>query len=233
MSKGSELYELQETDLDIEAKREALYSVESRFGEREALLEARAAIEREQERLAELERNQRRGEWEVDDRRTRTALLEEKLYGGSVRSPKELASLQEQVEHLKRTRKTLEDSVLDIMARAEAAQIEVATGSKDLERIEKEWREEQEALSREKDELVGALATLEQKRKDIVSRIDSASLELYQSLRAKRQGRAVAKVEQGMCQGCRIILPMNELQRARMGQQLVQCSSCQRILYVS
>lgn len=233
MSRARQLYELQGVDLEIEARREALVRVESRLGQSGALVEIRAALAREEESLAELERSQRLGEWEVEDLRSKAALLEQKLYGGSVRNPKELVSLQQQVEHLKKTKRRQEDSVLDIMTQVEAAQSRVATIRRELERMEGNWREEQSSLSREQAELTASLASLEQRREDLVARIDGASLELYQDLRGKRQGRAVAKVEQGMCQGCRIVLPMTELQRARIGQELVQCSSCQRILYVS
>jgi len=232
VSKGSQLYELQEVDLEIDAKREALSLVESRLGESEALAEARISLARDEEHLAELQRGQRLGEWEVEDLHAKTALLEGKLYGGSVKSPKELASLQEQVGNLNRRRMAQEDKVLDIMTEVEALQKSLTTRTGEVERIEESWREEQASLSREGAQLSDALATLDRKRKDTISRIDEASLELYQSLRKKRQGRAVAKVEQGMCQGCRIVLPMNELQRARIGQELVQCSSCERILYV-
>jgi hypothetical protein len=232
VSKGRQLYELQEVDLEIEAKREALSLVESRLGESEALAEARISLAREEEQLAELERSQRLGEWEVEDLRAKTALLEGKLYGGSVKSPKELASLQGQAEHLNRRKRGLEDKVFDIMTEVEALQKRLTIKSSEAERMEENWREEQASLSREHAELSDALATLDRKRNDLTSRIDEASLELYQTLRKKRQGRAVAKVEQGMCQGCRIVLPMSELQRARMGQELVQCSSCERILYV-
>jgi len=231
--RGRQLYELQEVDLEIEAKGEALARVESRLGEREALDEARAALSRERERLAELETSQRLGEGEVEDLRAKTALLEGKLYSGSVRNPKELTGLQEQVEHLKKRGRGQEDALLDIMTDVEAVQQRVNSKSRELERMEKSWREEQNSLSREQAELRAALATLEQRRKELIVRIDSASLELYQTLRVKRQGRAVAKVERGMCQGCRIVLPMTELQRARMGEEIVQCSSCERILYVS
>jgi len=231
--RGRQLYELQEVDLEIEAKGEALARVESRLGEREALDEAHAALSRERERLAELERSQRLGEGEVEDLRAKTALLEGKLYSGSVRNPKELTGLQEQVEHLKKRGRGQEDALLDIMTDVEAVQQRVNSKSRELERMEKSWREEQNSLSREQAELRAALATLEQRRKELIVRIDSASLELYQTLRVKRQGRAVAKVERGMCQGCRIVLPMTELQRARMGEEIVQCSSCERILYVS
>lgn len=233
MIRGRQLYELQEVDLEIEAKGEALARVESRLGEREALDEAHAALSQERERLAELETSQRLGEGEVEDLRAKTALLEGKLYSGSVRNPKELTGLQEQVEHLKKRGRGQEDALLDIMTDVEAVQQRVNSKSRELERMEKSWREEQNSLSREQAELRVALATLEQRRKELIVRIDSASLELYQTLRVKRQGRAVAKVERGMCQGCRIVLPMTELQRARMGEEIVQCSSCERILYVS
>lgn len=227
------MYELQEVDLGIEAKREALSLAENRLGESQALAEARVLLAQEEESLAELQHNQRLGEWEVEDVRAKAALLEERLYAGSVKNPKELASLQSQVENLKRRRRELEDKVLDIMTEAETMQKRLSTTSAEAERIEGKWREEQASLSREQAELSTALAALDQKRKDLISRIDAASLELYQVLKDKRQGRAVAKVEQGMCQGCRIVLPMSELQRARMGQELVQCSSCERILFVS
>jgi hypothetical protein len=233
LSKGRQLYELQELDLEIEAKREALAHVESRLGESDALLQASAALATEKEHLAELERSQRLEEWGVEDLGAKVALLEEKLYGGSVKNPKELTSIQEQVEHLKRRRREQEDKVLDIMTEVESVQKKITMKRRELEGMEERWRQEQAELSQEQAKLSAALATLEQKRKDLVSKIDAASLELYRSLRAKRQGRAVAKVEQGMCQGCRIVLPMTELQRARIGQGIVQCSSCERILYVS
>ncbi|MDI6814491.1 MAG: hypothetical protein QMC90_00160 [Dehalococcoidales bacterium] len=41
----------------------------------------------------------------------------------------------------------------------------------------------------------------------------------------KQRGTAVAKVEQGLCRGCRISLSTAKLQQARSGS-LVQCSSC-------
>ena len=45
--------------------------------------------------------------------------------------------------------------------------------------------------------------------------------------------RAVARVLQHSCQGCRVTIPTSEEQRARLSSELVFCSSCGRILYVS
>jgi len=228
-----QLYELQEVDLDIEAKRGALASVEGRLGESVAIVEARAALAKEQERSTELETAQRLVEWEVDDLRSKAALLEHKLYGGSVKNPKELVDLQEQVEHLKKATRDGEDRVLDIMAEMEATQARMGASTKELTRMEENWLQEQSHLSQERIDLNASLSGLEQKREELMSRIDSAGLELYHNLRGKEHGRAVAKVEQGMCQGCRIVLSMSELQRVRRAQELGQCSSCERILYLS
>ncbi len=233
MSKGRQLYELQEVDLEIESKREALAHIESRLGQSQVVDEARARLASEKKRLDELSASQHEGEWVVEDLRTKVATLEGKLYGGSVSNPKELAGMQEQVQHLKKRGREEEDKVLDIMTEVEASKETVAVTGREVDTLEKEWQREQAELSRERDEVTAALATLEQRRQDLVSRVDAASLKLYEELRTKRQGRAVAKVEQGMCQGCRIVLPTRELQRARGSQDLVQCGSCERILYVS
>ncbi|MFC2072406.1 C4-type zinc ribbon domain-containing protein, partial [Chloroflexota bacterium] len=48
----------------------------------------------------------------------------------------------------------------------------------------------------------------------------------------KQKGTAIANVEQGICRGCRILLPITELQRAR-SSSLVRCSSCGRILFLA
>jgi predicted nucleic acid-binding Zn-ribbon protein len=233
LSKGKQLYDLQEIDLEMDAKRDALSEVMSRLDDSEVVDQSRLSLARDEERLADLERSQRELEREVEDLQAKAAVSEDRLYGGTVKTPKELASLQEQVANLKRRMKDLDDKTLDIMDEVEAVQQQVSSKRQKLAKVEEKWQEEQASLSHKRAELNSALAALEQKRKDLASKLDKASLELYQALRRIRQGRAVAKVEQGVCQGCRITLPMSELQRAKIGQELVQCSSCERILYMS
>ncbi len=233
MSKGKQLYELQEVDLEIDAKRERLTQVMGRLGESEVLDEAHLSLARDEEKLVELQRIQREVEREVEDLQAKAAVATDKLYGGTVKNPKELSSLQEQLSNFRRKIGDGDDKTLDIMSEVEAAQKNVSVKRSEVAKIEEGWQAEQASLSQEQTELSAALSTLEQKRKELASKLDTVSLELYEDIRQKRQGRAVAKLERGMCQGCRIALPMSELQRARMGQELVQCGSCERVLYVS
>ena len=233
MSKGKQLYELQEVDLEIDAKRETLTQVMGQLGESEVLDEAHLSLARDEEKLVELQRIQREVEREVEDLQAKAAVATDKLYGGTVKNPKELSSLQEQLSNFRRKIGEGDDKTLDIMSEVEAAQKNVSVKRSEVAKIEEGWQAEQASLSQEQTDLSAALSTLEQKRKELASKLDTVSLELYEDIRQKRQGRAVAKLERGMCQGCRIALPMSELQRARMGQELVQCGSCERVLYVS
>ena len=98
--------------------------------------------------------------------------------------------------------------------------------------MEREWQGRQAELSKEQASIKATVDTLNQKLQELLPHIERADLEIYQALRISKQGKAVARVEQGMCQGCRISLPSNQLQLVRAGNRLVQCGSCQRIIYM-
>ena len=225
------MYDLQQIDLDLEKKTEALSQVESQLSHNEALTEARAEVERKRENLAELEKKEITAEWVVDDLEAKAGPLQEKLYAGSVKNPKELMSLQHQVEQLKSQIREEEDKTLEIMSQVEALRKEIASRAAEVKKLEEEWQKRQEQLLVEQAELRTTIDVAKEKRDELAATVESAHLELYEILRARKQGQAVAGIEQGRCQGCRITLPVSELMRARMGE-LVQCDSCGRILYL-
>jgi predicted nucleic acid-binding Zn-ribbon protein len=156
--------------------------------------------------------------------------FEKDLYSGRIRIPKELSSLQQEVSMLKSRRAELEDKALVIMEEADQTREEVSTLISELNAIEADWTANQDTLKQSIEHERGSLAELTEKRQVFIRDVDAASLQLYQTLR-KQKGSAVARVEQGICRGCRISLPVNELQNVRSGR-LIQCSSCARILYL-
>jgi predicted nucleic acid-binding Zn-ribbon protein len=233
MNKAKQLYELQEVDLEIQHKAEVLTQVKGQLGKDDDLVAARSAIDTAKKHLADLEHQQKTEDWELDDLGSKIAAVEKKLYGGSMKNPRELTGFQQDLEMLKAQRGEREDKLLAIMMDVETAQHDVSRKSSEFAAVEKDWNGNQQKLSNQQTELEAELAKLEQKRELIVGQTDSASLGLYEEMRRARQGLAVAKVMQGRCQGCRISLPMSDQQRARMGHELVQCSNCGRILYLS
>jgi predicted nucleic acid-binding Zn-ribbon protein len=229
----AELYALQDLDQALEAKRAALADAQSRLGEPEELAEVRRTVIERQEGLRTAEKRFKEQEWEADELRHKIEPVEQRLYQGNVQNPKELEDLERDVESLKRRRSDLEDKALEAMEVLEQAQQALDAAQRELQELTQSSGAEQEELHGRQASLKDEIALLEQQRAEQATRIEGSSLQLYDRLYAVRQHRPVAKVEGGACQGCRISLPMNLLHRARSGGDLVQCSSCERILYVS
>ena len=230
MSVVKQLYQLQEVDLEIESNEQTLAQIASQLGESQAVVKARTELKSKQQHLEELGQQQHSAEWEIEDLVNKLSTAEGKLYSGRIKDPKELTNLQHEVEGLRGRRSQLEDKALEIMDQVEISTASVTTLTNELKTLEAEWHSQQQQLSTDMERLKAALSNLKNKRQLLSAEIDPETVEFYQALK-KQKGQAVAKVEQGVCRGCRILLPTTELQRAR-GDSLVQCSSCGRILFL-
>ncbi len=231
MSVTKQLYQLQEIDLELESNEQALRQISSQLGESEAVVGTRNKLAVEHQRLEELKREQRSIEWEIDSITSKLTTVEEELYSGRIRNPKELANLEHETSGLKAKRDQLEDKALEIMEQVESATKNVNTLDSELKALETEWQGQQQQLSSQLEQVKTMLSNLKHKRQQLTAEIDPQVVEVYHQIK-KQRGTAVARVEQGICHGCRISLPVTELQRART-DSLVRCSSCGRILFLA
>ena len=230
MGVTKQLYQLQEVDLELESNEQALRQMVSQLGESQAIVRVQTKLSMEQQQLDDLAHQQRSAEWEIDDLVNKLTAVEEQLYSGRIRNPKELTNLQHEVEMLKTKRDQMEDKALEIMGQVELASASAAATSSEFKKLEAEWQSQQQQLSADIEALKSKLSDLKRKRQLLSAEIDPQAIEVYDKLR-KQKGQAVAKVEQGICRGCRISLPFSELQQVRSGN-LVHCSSCGRILFL-
>lgn len=232
MTRSIDLFELQEADL-------AAAVAEQRLAEISLEMETDPDVSELESRLADLELQLQQARVEqhaadetVEDLRAATRSLEQKLYSGSVKIPKELKSLQDDTLSHQKQLAAAEDRSLAALASVEQVATALA-GAREERAAQVQGRHEQlERLTTEQEELTALVARLQSERARRAERIDRSDLALYERLRRARGGRAVAKVERGTCQGCRIGLPTTIFQRARSGLKIVQCTSCERILYV-
>jgi predicted nucleic acid-binding Zn-ribbon protein len=231
MSIAKDLYRLQELDLALEANTQAQKRVSGQIGESQIIIKSRVKLAEEQKNLENLTAQQKSAEWETDDLTTKIKDIEKKLYGGKIFNSKELSSLQQETEEIKKRRSALEDKSLGLMDQVELTRKAIVSSKDELAKLEIQWQTQQQQLAAEMVQLKAAQTTLEEKRKQIAGLFDADTLFTYQELR-KRKGLAVAKVEQGICQGCRITLPNTDLQRAK-GGGIVRCSSCGRIIFLA
>ena len=159
--------------------------------------------------------------------------MEGKLYGGSITNLRELEGYEKEASFLRGQLQERDDALLEMMMVLEEAQEKLQSLEDDCRQAKEGWHISQAALTQERKRLEEMLPTLEARRQGLVSYVSQQELKLYEALRLSKGGQAVAKVERGLCRGCRMALPTHQLQRARQGRETVLCNSCGRILYVS
>lgn len=226
------LYELQELDGESGGLTQRLSVVDNSLGNRTSINSMENSVDQKAGHVQKLEGIRLDSEMAVDSGRAKIEEVEGKLYGGSVKNPRELQDLDRELKGLKETLQSLEDKVLESLVILEQAQEEHTTESGQLEIAKSAWAQEQEHLVHEKEGLLLRLGRLDTKRKKAAQQLEPKELQLYERLRVAKGGQAVALVERGLCRACSMALATHQLQRARSGRESVLCGTCGRILYV-
>lgn len=227
-----EILALQSLDDEAAALKAALADVDRRLQGDEELSEARRALALVEEQADALRQDQRRVEAEVEALSDRIAREEKRLYDGSIHNPKELSSLQHDVETQKASRVRFEDELIDVLDRAEAAARERQSALRLVQQREGRWQQQQQALRHESNRLHDAIARAEAKRELQKSRLNPRAVHLYEDLRRRKGGMAVARISANACTGCRVGLPDAVRRRALSASDVAQCPNCERILAI-
>jgi predicted nucleic acid-binding Zn-ribbon protein len=229
MTEGADLYRLQGLDSEGDKKRRRLAEVEAALSESKELQQARQAVECAEKQVRKWAVKQRDLELEVQGLVDKTSRDEQRLYSGVIRNPKELEDLQAEVASLKRRRQQLEENLLEMMLEREDAETAQARAQSHLDEVQADWTTRQADLIGERDELQAGLAEIEQVREALLPSVDAGDLRIYEALRRRKGGVAVALLRDGTCGACGVgISPSLEWQ-LRQGK-LAPCSNCERIL---
>jgi predicted nucleic acid-binding Zn-ribbon protein len=232
VSQVTSLRTLQELDDEVARLRSALDDVERRLQGGESLDRARAAFESVDAELNAARREQRRLDGEIGVLNARIQPEEKRLYDGSVRNPKELGNIQHELELLKDQRSKLEDQLFEVLSRIESLEADHAAATSDLSRAQAAWEAEKRSLQGQAATLVAALTRAEARREAQKLTVPPVALHLYEDVRRRKGGLAVAHIQGSMCTGCRVTIPEAIRRRAFQPDQLAQCPNCERILYV-
>jgi predicted nucleic acid-binding Zn-ribbon protein len=230
MSLASRLYQLQSTELQLRDQRRRLQETIDRLDHNEELAAAERESASAQGRLKAAEKLQRELEWEVNDLNSRIRDLNDRLYGGSVRNPKELLSLEQDVQSVKKHLAGKEELLLEAMGESESIEVEATSLREQVGKLRGAWDEEKVELERLRETLETEVQHLIETRLAIRQEIGPAAAQRYDQI-AQAKGVAVVKVEQGRCKGCNLTVPAGQWQRARAGE-MVECGSCGRLIYV-
>lgn len=231
MSQAKRLFELQQTEQSIQSRQKQLEEFNHRIAANEAFEKASSELAAAEKDLSDFEAQYRDLDLEAEGLRGNIAQINEKLYGGRIKNPKELLGFEQESEMLKSGLRKKDDVLLELMEKIEACKADLVVLRDKFSAARRNWDVEKEELGRQTLEIKKELDELVGKRGDLMNALDRAALGSYESIKGNR-GLAVVKVEQGRCLGCRVSLSVSELQRVR-GENIVVCSNCGRILYLS
>lgn len=228
--------------LDLQADDTRLSQIAHRrrtLPEAQALAELDERIQRTADELvaaetivSDLEEELERSEADVEQVRERSRRDQELLDSGSIGDPKQLTSLQHELQSLARRQSELEDVELEVMERVEGARAAVTHLVAERDRLQAERAVLSETVDRLVAELDVEQAAVEADRADVATQIPADLLALYEKIRVDHGGVGAAHLHRGSCQGCRLELPPNELERLRAAapDAVVRCEECRRIL---
>jgi predicted nucleic acid-binding Zn-ribbon protein len=164
--------------------------------------------------------------------RTRRARDEERLASGVITVAKQLEELQHEVATLTRRQSDLEDSELEVMERAEAAQavLDALTGQRDA--LLADADKAAEARDAAFVEIDAEIARTAAERGEMAATFPADLLALYDKLRAENGGVGAGPIERGRCGGCRLDLMNNEKAdiRAASVDEVLRHDECGRIM---
>ncbi len=231
MRKIDLLRNLQELDSALDNVRQELEECRVRLGDDSELVPLRQDLETARKQLHDLRREGKELDDEIESRSAKRRTDETKLYGGSIKNPKELGSLSQEVDMEKQQISRLEDQALLNMEALENASAAESAAAQKFATSDQEWKSEQAVLESRCSALTTQEADLSNRREAAASQLDDATLRTYDRIRRMR-GVAVVPIERGACQGCRVSLSSIVTQRARSSDDLITCQSCGRILFL-
>jgi predicted nucleic acid-binding Zn-ribbon protein len=209
-----------------------LQEAEGGLGETEDLRQARADLQREESGLTTLRTRVRDLELEVKGLNGKASATEKRLYGGEVRNPKELASLQADLASLRARRDSLEDAILAGLTEMDEREARLRELRGRWQAVQSAWEVRQGELQASVSALRAQLVELDERIARLRAALPASLLEVYDEACRKKGGRGIAAIRGGLCEGCRVSVPTSIVQQVRGGEQIHRCTSCGRILCV-
>ena len=224
------LIALQNLDLQIRALEARLARIPVEVAELEKeIATERGNLQAAENRLSESQKQRRALEGEL-------ATLEGTLskYKGQlmqVKTNEEYKAMQRQIDHVQADVGQKEEQILLGMEESEGLQEKIKTRQKELAEGQKRVHSMEADLESEESRLRAELENQKGQREDLFRSIDPDLLAQYRKVAGARSGVAMAEAKDEHCQVCHVRLRPQVYGEIRIGDRILRCDNCGRILY--
>ncbi len=224
------LIDLQNLDQGISDFEKALTAIPNQIQSATAEMAALTKeIEQAREVIASMQKSQKQLQADVQTENDHMAKTKTKL--PLVKTNKEYTAIVTEIESVKEKVSAIEDKELEIMESLEVKESEIPAIEarfKEEESTFKEYKAKKEAESvRVKQELEDA----RDKRQGLLHTVSPEWAKNYNKITSHRDGVAVVRLLENVCQGCfQVVLPQVVIE-VKMGNEIHPCPHCSRFLF--
>lgn len=232
MSEYEELRKLQELDIEIDDLANQLENLPEQAkleSLKEELQTAEKMLEEKQSHFTTSKTKQKKYEDELDILDSKIQKEDGKLFSGTIANPKELKSIQEEVVALRAKKDKMETDLLEFLDEVESMNSETNELKTKVSSLKNEVSSAEQETRKVTEDIEKKLRRLRMEREKIEPGISPSLMSVYANIR-KRKKEAVVAIAEGVCQGCFVELPAEEVDKMLQSNQLWRCPQCRRIL---
>lgn len=224
------LISLQRIDSSIHDAEHRLSDEPARLKALDLRLEdARQRVSAAKERIAQNTAARREIEKDVALHQGRLSKFREQAM--NVKTNQEYHAIQHEIAFAQNEIKTHEDRMLERMVEADELTAALKADEAALAGTQKEVDSEKRAITTEHDVLRARVEALKGDRSGVIGSLAPDALSMFEMVSRRRHGVAMAEAKDGICTICHVRLRPQVFNTVRRNEALIQCDTCQRILY--
>jgi uncharacterized protein len=187
------------------------------------------AHEERKKRLATNQKERKDLEGEVKIIQEKISKHKDQLY--QVKTNEQYRAMLKEIGGEEAKVRKIEDQILEKMIEAEDIQKKIQEAAVSLEGERARVASETGRLEAQRKADIEERGRLQARREELAGALSEAVRTLYERIRAARRGVALAEVRDGLCTACNVLLRPQVYNEVRVGQGLLTCDNCSRIIY--
>jgi predicted nucleic acid-binding Zn-ribbon protein len=225
------LIKLQHLDTRIAEARQTIASHPQRLAETDArLAEVQTHVDAARKRLTDNQEARRALEKETSLYQGRLGKFRDQQ--SAVKTNREYQALGHEIETAQHELAAVEEKVIEQMVDADQIAADVKQAEAALTAAQKAIAAEKAEITRDLAATESSLAQSLDARAALVKEMDPHLMRLFETVARARKGVAISPATRdGLCSVCHVRLRPQVFQQVRANNEIIQCDSCQRILY--
>ncbi len=226
-----QLIKVQDFDKEIFDLRKSLARIPEEIKEIKAACQEQKKILKEAEdEFKSYQSRQKEKENDLASKEDNIKKLEAQL--NLVKTNKEYAALQSEINNLKADDSILEEQILEFLEEGDSYKKKIEAAKQKIREAEEVAAAKEKTLTGQKQESEKKLGELETERCEIVKDVDPQIFSLYERVLRKKEGLALVPARDGGCTACGMQLRAQLADELHKPDRVVVCEKCSRILYI-